>query len=70
MSMFNITYYRNDKLIHKESVFMLTLNAAKISATRQSSQKKVYIRISNIMDKPLSERINGKWKNIDYTKTT
>lgn len=61
MSAFNITYHLNDTQLHKECVFMKSLVAAKKSATVQSPQRHVVIKISDLMDNLLAERQEGKW---------
>ena len=63
MSAFNITYHLNDTLLHKECVFMKNLVAAKKSATVQSPQRHVVIKISDLMDNLLAERQEGKWRD-------
>lgn len=63
MSAFNITYHLNDTQLRKECVFMKTLTSAKQSATAQSPQRHVVIKISDLMDNLLAERQEGKWRD-------
>ncbi|PSU67892.1 hypothetical protein C9J20_19490 [Photobacterium phosphoreum] len=63
MSAFNITYHLNDTQLHKECVFMKSLAYAKQSATAQSPQRHVVIKISDLMDNLLAERQEGKWRD-------
>lgn len=62
MSLFNITYTLNKTVLHKEGIFMYSLSNAKCSATSQAPEKPVIITITDIMDKRLAVRKDGRWQ--------